>query len=331
MASAGPYGKWIAQAPGEAKPPLGQVKLRLFCAPPAGMGGACFHGWSEGLPPGVEVMPLELPARGTRMAEGTPYASSIADLARKALEGVGREVLGAVPFVLLGHSFGSWVVYEMAQELARREADGWPQPVKVYTSACRAPQLADVENDADREHPTLGDLSGEAFWAAFEDRYGRNPDLKEAYVKSFVEGLLRADFGLLESYEPSTLEPLKMPLCGLCARGDNRCTPSQLSAWAQRAGAEGFRERWFEDVLRPGWWATEHRYVVDCPQPLLRFLHADLPLVGSAVDGYSGFDGPLPDASQGEAPGEEWPLPCARRRRDADGQEGERGSPCALL
>merc|ERR1712194_929286 len=80
---------------------------------------------------------------------------------------------------------------------------------------------------------------------------------------------------------------------GICAEGDPRCRPGQVSAWTEVAGAE-FQERWFGDVLRPGAWATQHRYVTDNPTSLLRFLRADLPLVGCPVEGDSGFDGPIP-------------------------------------
>jgi len=237
-------------------------------------------------------MPLELPARNTRMSEPVPYASSMAELACNVLDGLGREVLNARPFVLLGHSFGAWIVYEMAQELDRRSGDGWPRPEKVYVSACRAPQLSDVDHDNDYVNPTLADLWEADFWDAFERRYGRNPDLQSDYVRGFVLGLLQADFSLLENYTPSCLQPLSVPLCGLCAVGDNRCWPAQLAAWAERCHPDSFQERWFEDMLVEGSWATEHRYIVDSPGPLLRFLHGDLPLIGERVPGYSGLDAP---------------------------------------
>eukprot|EP00442_Polarella_glacialis_P032492 CAMPEP_0115133916 /NCGR_PEP_ID=MMETSP0227-20121206/54752_1 /TAXON_ID=89957 /ORGANISM="Polarella glacialis, Strain CCMP 1383" /LENGTH=59 /DNA_ID=CAMNT_0002540229 /DNA_START=8 /DNA_END=184 /DNA_ORIENTATION=+ len=45
--------------------------------------------------------------------------------------------------------------------------------------------------------------------------------------------------------------------------------------------------------MRPEFWATEHRYVMDNPSSLLRFLSSDLPLVGKPVEGDTGIDGPL--------------------------------------
>lgn len=39
------YGPWIAEVPGARSD---AVKLRLFCVPPVGMGGASFHHWVSG-------------------------------------------------------------------------------------------------------------------------------------------------------------------------------------------------------------------------------------------------------------------------------------------
>mmetsp|Transcript_25420 Transcript_25420/g.71360 ORF Transcript_25420/g.71360 Transcript_25420/m.71360 type:complete len:310 (-) Transcript_25420:103-1032(-) len=291
--------KWLPPPPGAGSRSGGaDVKLRLFCVPSAGMGGwSCYAPWLGQLPPGVELLPLELPSRGMRMADPVPYAASISDLAQQVLEGIGRETMLERPFVLFGHSFGAWIVYEMCQELIRRAGGGWPLPLKVYVSACRAPHLAGPGHDADRVRPTLANLAPDEFWEAFERRYGQNPDLQVAHVREFVRRVIQADFQLLEAYEPSSLEPLPMPLCALSARGDARCPPQQLTAWGRVAGSEAFGERWFEDVLLSDGWATEHRYVIDNPGALLRFLSADVPLAGHgdyARGGGSGIDGPLP-------------------------------------
>jgi len=253
------------------------------------------HGWTEGLPKTVELIPIELPSRSTRWMESAPYAASLPQLAKNVLDGLGRAMLSAKPYVLFGHSFGAWLVYEMYQELSRRANEGWPQPLKIYVSGSRAPQLSGVENDPDRINPTLGNLEPSRFWDAFENRYGKNPDLQSDHAKEFVLPCLQADFSILETYTPSCLTPLSIPLCACCAIGDNRCDPPQLSAWMNCAQPGSFQERWFDHCVKPSSWATEHRYVNTCPEPLLCFLSMDLPLVGHNVSGYSGVEGPLPE------------------------------------
>jgi len=289
----GPYGPWVHVPPQAAdKVHSPAVKLRLFCIPQAGMGAWCFHSWCDSLPAEVEVMPIELPARGTRLGEPVPYAASIPDLARQVCDGLGLSLLLARPFVLFGHSFGAWLATEIFTELRQRADAGWPLPMKVYVSGCRPPQLADVAHDADKANPRLGSLDAYSFWPAFENRYGCNPDLQIPSMRNFIWPVLQADFTLLENYQPRSLA-FDVDLCALCAKGDARCPPRQLSAWAACCKEGCFTERWFEGMRKPGSWATVHRYVVDNPGALLRFLHKDLPLVGREVAGYSGVEGPM--------------------------------------
>lgn len=282
------YGPWISEVP---QPNLGSdIKLRLFCVPPVGMGGASFHPWAKRLPASVELLALELPGRGCRMSEAALAAATLTELAMLVLDGIGRSTFEGQSFVILGHSFGAWLAYEMVQELLRRK---WPAPLKLYVSANRAPQLHGASHDPDQLQPELGKLSSDRFWEHFERRYGVNPDLQYPYIRDHVRGILQKDFVLLESYVPSTLQKLPLPLCALCAKGDARVRVDQLSAWAEVA-SESFQERWFEDVREPHFWATEHRYVIDNPWSLLRFLRSDLPIVGVATTGDTGVDGPLP-------------------------------------
>jgi surfactin synthase thioesterase subunit len=49
--------------------PSPQARLRLFCFPYAGGGASIFRAWSDGLPADVEVCPIQLPGRGTRLME----------------------------------------------------------------------------------------------------------------------------------------------------------------------------------------------------------------------------------------------------------------------
>lgn len=287
MAGQGKYGDWIALAPNSPS----TAKLRIFCVAPVGMSGACFHPWAAGLPRGVELMPLELPGRGFRMAEKL-QASSLKDLAAAALDGIGRPVFEEVAFAIFGHSFGAWLAYELAQQLRAR---GW--------CIAHSEILVSAAQDPDRVQPELSRLGEEDFWHHFERRYGKNPDLQESYIRGFIRPVLQGDFSLLETYVPSSLEKLSVPLCALCAIGDRRCRPEQLSAWRDVADA-GFQERWFQNVWKPEFWSTEHRYIVDNPKSLLAFLSEDLPVLGcpgGAED--TGIDGPrVSDFGEDSAP-----------------------------
>ena len=59
------YGPWVDQGPTSID--HAKVRMRVLAIPQAGMGAWAFHGWS--LPETVELLPVELPGRNSRMLE----------------------------------------------------------------------------------------------------------------------------------------------------------------------------------------------------------------------------------------------------------------------
>ena len=139
------YGPWVDQGPISTDP--AKVRMRVLAIPQAGMGAWAFHGWS--LPETVELLPVELPGRNSRMLE--PKGQSMRQLVTALVDALAN-TLRETPFVVFGHSLGAWMACEVCVELAQR---GGPRPVGLVVSGARAPQLADPENDADRVHITM--------------------------------------------------------------------------------------------------------------------------------------------------------------------------------
>lgn len=250
------YGPWIDQGPSSAD--QCKVRVRVLAIPQAGMGAWAFHGWE--VPETVEVLPVELPGRNSRMLE--PKDQSMRQLVVALVDAL-MTTLSETPFVVFGHSLGAWMAYEVCVELERR---GGPRPLALVVSGARAPQLAEPgEYDADRTQPRMADLSSRAFWANFERRYGCNPDLAHAAVKEYVEPLLKADFRLFETYAPR-LAVLPYAVVACASVGDDRVLDTQLEAWRGRSGG-AFETRRFEAAGPP--WSTPHRYLVDDPAAFL--------------------------------------------------------------
>ena len=174
-------------------------KLHLICIPQAGMGAWAFHGWQASFPPTVEVLPVELPGRNSRMME--PKPETMADLVKGLYEGLTAYGAFTKPFIIIGHSLGAWVAYELVAELLRR---GESAPKLLLVSGARAPHLSALEHDCDRTMPAIAKLSDDDFWTHFKRRYGVNPDLEHASTAQFVLPLLRADFGIVESVRAPT-------------------------------------------------------------------------------------------------------------------------------
>ena len=92
--------------------------LRLVCLPFAGGGAAPFFRWRKELPEWLDVVPLALPGHDGRLQEQprTDLRALAAELAADI------EPVTDVACVLLGHSMGAWLAYELVRELRRRSA-----------------------------------------------------------------------------------------------------------------------------------------------------------------------------------------------------------------
>src|SRR6202035_2395188 len=94
---------------------------------------SAYRGWAAALPGDVEVCPVQLPGRESRLRE-PPFVSAerlvlaLADALHPHL---------ALPFAFFGHSMGAMLSFELARELRRR---GRPLPVHLFVSGRRAPQ-----------------------------------------------------------------------------------------------------------------------------------------------------------------------------------------------
>src|SRR5690348_10998243 len=114
--------------------PSPSARLRLFCFPFAGGAAVAYRNWSKGLSREVEVCPVQLPGRGTRMREASfprmhPLVESTAQALLPYLDR---------PFAFFGHSFGAFVSFELTRYLRRHRQK---QPLHLFVSGCRAPQL----------------------------------------------------------------------------------------------------------------------------------------------------------------------------------------------
>src|SRR5437763_15736405 len=91
------------------------TRLRMFCFPYAGGSPVMFRGWSDGLPPGVDICSIQFPGRGSRLLEPPPTQMMplVDATARALLPYLDR------PFVFFGHSLGALISFELAQLLRR--------------------------------------------------------------------------------------------------------------------------------------------------------------------------------------------------------------------
>ncbi|WLQ32272.1 alpha/beta fold hydrolase [Streptomyces castrisilvae] len=196
--------------------PLPDAPLRLVCVPYAGGGAGVFRGWHTGLP-GIEVAAVRLPGRESRYTD-PPYRTMgplVADLADAITATADR------PYALFGHSMGARVAFETARRLRRV---GGPQPRCLFVSGCRAPHLP--------LRPPTGHLTDARFVQELRALGGAPPQFfADPELVALLLPMLRADFGVLESYEHAPAAPLGLPVRAFCGDADPHVSPAQAAAW----------------------------------------------------------------------------------------------------
>jgi len=198
--------------------PVPTTRLRLFCFPYAGAGTLIFRTWPDVLAADVEICPVELPGRGTRMTE-RPFTqlSPLVEALTQALV-----PLLDKPFAFFGHSLGSLVSFELIRRI--REYYG-VYPVRLFVSAGRAPQIP-------HRDPPVHALPEIDFLAELRRLNGTPSEiLKHSELMHIMLPLLRADFSIYETYVYSAKPALTCPISAFGGLSDHRVNNSDLEAW----------------------------------------------------------------------------------------------------
>jgi surfactin synthase thioesterase subunit len=200
------------------------TRARLLCLPYAGGGWTVYTDWDRMVPKHVEVRAAQLPARQDRLGErGLTRIETIVERLAAALG-----ALAPAPLVLLGHSMGGLVAYELARAL---EAAGRPARALVVGGLAPPSTLP-------RDTP-IHRLQGRAFLDALHRRFGTpralldNEDLMELALPS-----LRADLEAFETYIGRTgTPPLGAPITVLRGSRDPRTRAEDAAAWGELTSA----------------------------------------------------------------------------------------------
>lgn len=221
-----------------------QARLRLFCLAFAGGSWTYFRSWPALAPDWLELWPVELPGRGTRLRE--PLVDDM-DTLGEALAGQ-IAARADLPFAFFGHSMGSAVAHATTRALARRGLS----PVLVAASGRAAPHRAFPRalhrQPAERLKAEMVRLDGTA-----------REILENDELMDFVIPIMRNDFRLIETYSPEPEPLLHAPVMVLCGEDDVDVTKEQLDAWAELTTGS------FELHLFPG----GHFYLNDHVRPVL--------------------------------------------------------------
>lgn len=119
-------------------PPHPVPELHVVCFPPAGGASGSFAALRRAAGPETQCTCVLLPGRESRITEQRPWdLDRIADHIAEALAARLRET--RAPFIMLGHSMGGVLAYEVT---ARLVAAGEPGPMRLVVAGSEAPSGA---------------------------------------------------------------------------------------------------------------------------------------------------------------------------------------------
>ena len=206
-------GSWVA-----FRKPNPRARLRLFCFPYAGAGASIFRTWSDGLPADVELCPVQLPGRGTRLMEApftrlSPLIEALAEALVPLLD---------KPFAFFGHSLGALVGFELARHFRRQSG---VLPVCLFVSADRAPQIPS-------RHRPIHALPEAEFLVELLHLNGIPQEVAEhPELMRIMIPVLRADFGVYQTYRYSEEAPLDCKISCFGGLQDPRVNRAELAGW----------------------------------------------------------------------------------------------------
>jgi surfactin synthase thioesterase subunit len=196
------------------------TRMRLYCLPHGGGGASVFRSWAASAEPGLEVVPVQLPGRESRLSE--PVAHSIREMSDPLADAL-LEDAGDTPYAVFGHSMGALISFELCHAL--RSAANPPRALLV--SGAAAPQLG-------RRTPPVHGLDDEEFRRHLSVLGGTPAGLlNDPTWFELLGPVLRADFEACETYELPPRPPLGLTLYALAGSADPVAAPASVSAWSE--------------------------------------------------------------------------------------------------
>jgi len=199
--------------------PNRRASVRLFCFPYAGGGDSIFHSWPRLLSDSIEVCPVQLPGRGSRITESPCIEIN------KLIPLVGQALAPYLdkPFAIFGHSMGALIGFELAHFL-RSECNA--EPIHLFVSGRGSPQIRNEPIDLKLFDATVPKVL-RRFNGTPEEAL-ENPELME-----LVLPVLRADVTLCNSYIYSPKPPFSFSITAFGGLDDPGLPRHGIVGWRE--------------------------------------------------------------------------------------------------
>ncbi len=198
--------------------PRPQAALRVICLPHAGGSAGAYRPIASHLQSDIELVAVQLPGHGARFRE-PPFQdmhSLIADLTQHLRPWLDK------PWILMGHSFGCRVAFELAHAQARA---GQSLPRHFIASACRAFHLAS-------KRISQASLSDETLMQRTRVLGGTPEEvIQNKQLMALLLPALRADMAIADAHQVGPRKRLPMPATVMMGSQDLSTPEHSGPAW----------------------------------------------------------------------------------------------------
>lgn len=196
----------------------------------------------------IEICPVQLPGRGSRITE-LPFTEM-----SQLVQAAGQSLAAYLdkPFAFFGHSMGALVGFELARHLRRNYN---LQPVHLFVSGRCSPQTLREPFDPNLSESEIPEMLRR--YNGIPEEALENPELLELMLP-----VLRADLALCKSYVYAPEPPFSFPITAFGGINDRGATHGCIEGWREHTTGP-FVVRMF-----PG----DHFFLIELRSPLLEVI-----------------------------------------------------------
>ncbi|WP_432409050.1 thioesterase II family protein [Wukongibacter sp. M2B1] len=202
-------------------------KIRLYCIPYAGGSTSVFTSWSKYIGEFCELIPIELAGKGKRRRD--KWYNDLQEAVDDVYEII-RSSIDEKPYVLFGHSLGSYIVYLLYSKLKRLRHR---EPLHLFISGWWAEHIVN-------RNPGYHDLPLEQFKAELF-KFGGVPEelLNNTNLLEYFIPVLRQDFCIIEQCKDiSNIPDIYCDISILYGKKDANVNQKDISQWYKYAKKE---------------------------------------------------------------------------------------------
>lgn len=201
-----------------------EIETRVFCLHPVGAGASMFSHFMYNPPKNTDVLAFQLPGRENRSDE-QPYEDVnllVKDMAEAILPLLDK------PFIIMGHSFGGIVGFELIRYLRRHYGK---QPIHLFISGTIAPQLTKKWKERDVISETAIFTNSEEKLLALMSYIDDVDFLKR------ILPIMRKDMPLIMNYLYTDEALFDFPVTGFAADKDEVVLDREVACWKEQTTA----------------------------------------------------------------------------------------------